>query len=123
VESLDLAGERYDHILILRSYNHLEDPASVIRQLVAALRPGGSLLVVDNVAFALVRSLEQTRRGEQGRGAFEHYHNHSADEAHSLIQLDELDLSHSSEVAPSTSNQWFLHYEKAVAAPRVEAAR
>ena len=112
IETLKLAPESYDHILMLRSYNHIRDLQSVFEHLVAALRPGGSLIVADNVAFALVRTTQQAERGESSEAAFEHYRNHSASDAAQLISATGVQLSQKLNVTHATSNQWLLCYSK-----------
>lgn len=110
----DLAGEnaRFDHVLVLRSYNHLPDPEADLRIAVRLLSPGGTLLVVDNVAFGLVRSREHARRAEQGPGVFEHFRNDSSLEAARLLGKFTLSLVEERDVGPTTSNQWLLCYQK-----------
>jgi MoaA/NifB/PqqE/SkfB family radical SAM enzyme len=112
IEDLSLEPDSYDHIILLRSYNHVRDVGAVFEKLTQALRPGGSLLVVDNVAFGLVRSGGQARQAETSTAEFEHYHNHSASEASELIANDALQLHRIIDVGPSMSNQWVLVYEK-----------
>lgn len=110
----DLAGgsDRFDHILVLRSYNHLPDPDADMDIAVQLLAPGGTLLVVDNVAFGLVRTREHVRRAESGPAVFEHFRNDSSLEAARLFAGRPLSLLRRHEVGPATSNQWLLHYEK-----------
>ena len=112
VEDLVLENESYDHILILRSYNHFESPDQVIERLSLALKPGGKLLVVDNVAFGLVRTKRQANRAEQGPSEFEHFRNHSGREARALIRGAELNLNQAVDIERDGSNQWLLHFEK-----------
>jgi MoaA/NifB/PqqE/SkfB family radical SAM enzyme/SAM-dependent methyltransferase len=112
VEDLVLENESYDHILILRSYNHFEAPDEVIERLSWALKPGGKLLVVDNVAFGLVRTKHQAHRGERGPSAFEHFRNHSGKDARALIRVARLNLKQSVDIERDGSNQWLLHFEK-----------
>lgn len=112
-EDLDTAleaDERFDHVLLLRSWNHLRDPDAVLAAIARRVRSGGTVLVVDNVAFGLVRAREQAARAERGRGEFEHYRNDDASLAHGRFaplgwsQLERCD------VGPDTSNQWLLRY-------------
>ena len=100
----------FDHVLVLRSWNHLVDPRGALVQLRAALRPGGSLLVVDNEAFGLARSQGQTRKGEHSTAAFEHFRNQSAAEALWLFQGTGLELQERVDCGPETSNQWLLRF-------------
>ncbi len=115
-ESLDLPPASLDHALLLRSYNHLADPAPVLAALARALRPGGSLLVVDNVAFGLVRSSEHAARAESGPATHEHHRNDDDVAAHRLTSGLPLTLRERHAVGPDTSNQWMLRYER-VATP------
>ncbi len=104
--------ESFDHVLVLRSYNHLPDPREAMMRAVQLLRPGGRLLVADNVAFGLVRSKEHASRAEGGPGAFEHYRNDSSVEAHAVCDALPLRLEERRDVGPETSNQWLLQYRK-----------
>lgn len=113
IESVALEPESFDHVLVLRSYNHLPDPQAVLTRLSTALRPGGSMLVVDNVPFAMVRTREQARRAETSDAGFEHHHNHGAEDALRLLRGTPLHLISSRPVRPETSNQWALLLERA----------
>lgn len=101
-----------DSILLLRSYNHLNAPRVALPRLVEALRPGGSLLIVDNVAFGLVRSRAHAASAERGPGELEHRRNASAEGAHHVVSPLSLKLIERRDVGPNTSNQWLLRYEK-----------
>jgi len=113
---LDLGVRRFDHITILRSWNHLPDPTADLTSLLPRLRPGGSLLVVDNVAFGLARTPAQTHRGERSAARWEHHNSDDATAAHARITAAatacdvSLTLSDRRDVGPGTSNQWLLHY-------------
>ena len=116
VEQCELPPHTYDHVLMLQSYNHLEDPSDAIRRLVTALKPGGTLLIADNVAFGLVRTQEQVSRAENGPAQFEHYRNHNADQARESANGLGLELLAENSVGPTTSNQWYLHYRRPTSA-------
>jgi MoaA/NifB/PqqE/SkfB family radical SAM enzyme/SAM-dependent methyltransferase len=109
-EDLELAPGSVDHVLLLRSYNHLERPESVLPRLAAALKPGGTLLIADNVAFGLLRTPRQSKRAEGGPSRFEHYRNDSAEEAARHLEGTDLELLERHDVSPETSNQWMLYY-------------
>jgi SAM-dependent methyltransferase len=105
----------FDHVLFLRSYNHLADPARALAAAVARLRPGGSLVLVDNVAFGLVRGAAHAARAEAAPGnQLEHYRNDGAAEADAIVRAASLSrplrLVERRDVGPETSNQWLLHY-------------
>ena len=104
--------ERFDHVLVLRSWNHLPDAERAAMRLAGALRPGGVLTVVDNVAFGLARMPAQVRRARAGSSAFEHYRNDDADAAHRALGAAGLELVERFDVGPGTSNQWLLRYRK-----------
>ncbi len=104
--------ERFDHVLILRSFNHLEGPTSAVAALLQALRPGGTLTVVDNVAFGLVRLGIQARRAESSQAEHEHYQNADLTGAWELLKGLPLRVLEAHEVGPRSSNQWLLRMER-----------
>jgi SAM-dependent methyltransferase len=108
-EALALSPGSLDHALLLRSYNHLTAPGEVIAALVRALRPGGSLLVADNVAFGLLREPDHAARAERGPAEFEHYRNHGASEAAELLAELPVHIVARTDTGPRTSDQWLLH--------------
>lgn len=102
-----------DHVLVLRSYNHLADPEAALDRAIAVLRPGGTLLVADNVAFGLVRGKDHARRAEAApQNRFEHHRNDGAEEAAARLAGRPLRLVERRDVGPETSNQWLLRYER-----------
>jgi ubiquinone/menaquinone biosynthesis C-methylase UbiE len=106
----------FDHVLFLRSYNHLADPARALAGVLALLRPGGSLLLVDNVAFGLVRAAAHAARAEAApENQLEHYRNDGAAEADAvakaLVLPRAMRLVERRDVGPDTSNQWLLRYQ------------
>lgn len=113
-----IAAEAYvpdaplDHVLILRSWNHLRNPVQVLETFAEVLRPGGTLTVVDNVAFGLVRGRAHARAAERSPARFEHLRNDGAAEAHARITrvLPGFSLVERHDVSPATSNQWLLRY-------------
>ncbi|AKT41800.1 uncharacterized protein CMC5_060110 [Chondromyces crocatus] len=111
----DDLGE-FDHVLVLRSWNHLIDPGGVLDRVLERLRPGGTLMVVDNVAFGLVRSRVHAARAEAAPvNRFEHYRNDGADEAARRLAGRPLTLLSRRAVGPETSNQWMLCYQRIAA--------
>jgi SAM-dependent methyltransferase len=117
-ESIDERAA-YDHVLVLRSWNHLRDPERAVDALLAALRPGGTLTVVDNVAFGLLRSGAHAARAQEGSATFEHYRNDDAEKAHARIARRGFELVGRHDVGPTTSDQWMLRY----CAPRGASVR
>jgi MoaA/NifB/PqqE/SkfB family radical SAM enzyme/SAM-dependent methyltransferase len=125
-ETLPLDGARFDHVLVLRSWNHLADPAGAAARLVDALRPGGTLTVVDNVAFGLARTRGHARRAERSDAAIEHRRNDGGAEALALLAeagvARRLTVLERRDVGPGTSNQWLLRFSRR-APLRYELAR
>ncbi len=121
-ETVELAPASFDHVLLLRSWNHLADPAAALARLLPALRPGGTILVVDNVAFGLARTRAHARRSEGSRAVFEHHRNDDAAAAASRVArvaeaLDiPLHVRARRDVDAGTSNQWWIAWERANAA-------
>ncbi len=104
----------YDHALVLRSYNHLSDPRRALATLCAALRPGGTLFVCDNVPFGLVRTPEQIARARAATGlSFEHARNDGLTDAVAALAGLPLRVVASGDVTPGRSNQWWLRAERA----------
>jgi SAM-dependent methyltransferase len=113
-EELELGERSFDHLLILRSWNHLRDPSSVLARLIPRIRPGGTLTIVDNVAFGLARTRAQTRRGERSRSGLEHFRNDTLADAAEVVApfvgVHGMQEIVREEVRPTTSNQWLLRY-------------
>jgi SAM-dependent methyltransferase len=111
---LPLADHSADAAMLLRSWNHLRDPAQALDQLARVLRPGGRLLLVDNVVFGLVRDRQQLERAHAlplHQTPFEHFRNHDAPEAWALLQSHwgaAVRLLELHAVVPGSSNQWLL---------------
>jgi MoaA/NifB/PqqE/SkfB family radical SAM enzyme/SAM-dependent methyltransferase len=109
-EGLAQRETRFDHVLVLRSWNHLREPRRALEGIVRALRPGGTLTIVDNVAFGLARTKPHANRAEASAAAFEHYRNDGAADAHRIVAPLGLELLERHEVSPASSNQWLLRY-------------
>ncbi len=104
----------FDHVLVLRSWNHLAEPENVVRAIERALRPGGTLVVVDDVAFALARTRLKTRRAERSTATFEHYRNDTASDAARVIEREtSLSPVERRDVGVGTSTLWLLRYARA----------
>ncbi len=108
-EALPALGT-FDHALVLRSWNHLSDPPRALDLLLGCLRPGGSLLIVDNEAFGLARSTAQSRQGERSKAAFEHFRNDGAGEAMRYFVGRPFSLLERFDCSPASSNQWLLRF-------------
>jgi SAM-dependent methyltransferase len=96
----------WDHILVLRSWNHLREPERVARALAGLLRPGGSLLVVDNTAFGLARTAAQADRGEGSPAQLEHWRNDRAADAARVLAQAGWRVVEARETVRDSCNQW-----------------
>jgi MoaA/NifB/PqqE/SkfB family radical SAM enzyme/SAM-dependent methyltransferase len=117
-ETVVLDPDSFDHVLVLRSWNHLAEPAAALARLLPALRPGGTLTIVDNVAFGLARTRAHAARSERSQAVFEHHRNDDA--AAASLQVERaaaslavrLRLHARRDVGPDTSNQWWVAWER-----------
>lgn len=109
-ESLDdVLGDRaFDHVMMLRSWNHLREPERVLTGLLGRMRPGATVTIVDDVAFGLARSDAQTRRAESSAAKLEHVRNHGAREAAALVDRCGLKVIETRDVGPKTSTLWMV---------------
>jgi MoaA/NifB/PqqE/SkfB family radical SAM enzyme/SAM-dependent methyltransferase len=123
-EALD-DDARYDHALVLRSWNHLADARGVAARLVRAVRPGGTVTVVDNVAFGLARTAAQAARAERSPARFEHYRNDDAADAIAAFTSTSasasaptsdvappVELVERHDIGPGSSNQWLVRFRR-----------
>ena len=112
----DLGPATYDHLTILRSWNHLATPLADLTALLPRLRPNATITIVDNLAFGLARTAAQTRRGESSPAGWEHHRLDGPDEAHTIVTTAAtalglaLTLETRRDITPGTSNQWLLRY-------------
>ncbi len=117
IESAALKKERFDWILVLRSYNHFHSLPRAFDAFEKALKPGGKLLVVDNTAWGVVYDEDKwsSIRGQKGKKHFEHYRNHDSEQALAsiiAINSDSLRLLQHHPVSKHGANQWWLLFEK-----------
>ena len=103
---------RFDHLLALGSWNHLPDPAQSAARWTAWLRPGGTLLVADDVPFGLARTEAQRARAEGSATPLEHRRNDEARDADALLRPLGLELCEQHDVGPGTCSRWLLRYRK-----------
>jgi MoaA/NifB/PqqE/SkfB family radical SAM enzyme/SAM-dependent methyltransferase len=106
---------QWDAVLLINSLNHLAEPQTLLATLAVALRPGGTLLVADDVPFGLVRTVAQARRAEEGPARFEHLRNHTAADAARLLSRVPLTITFINDADRRTSNQWLIGCIKAAA--------
>jgi MoaA/NifB/PqqE/SkfB family radical SAM enzyme/SAM-dependent methyltransferase len=111
-EDFSMPSASFDHVLLLRSWNHLRDPLRVIEAAERALRPRGTLTIADDVVFALARGNRSTAKAERST-RFEHLRADSAADAMRRLEGRGLRLVERRDAGPATSTTWLLRYERA----------
>ncbi len=113
-EDFESAPNVYDHVLLLRSYNHFRDPVYVVRRIVDLLKPGGTLYIFENGIFAnLKKDVAEDPPANPREPVYEHFRNHYSEDALRLIRsVHDFKTVHHSPVTPDTANQWFLVLKK-----------
>jgi SAM-dependent methyltransferase len=114
LEDGEFGRGEFDWVLVLRSHNHLADLWTAYVRILAALRWGGRLLVVDNVSFGLVRPTvtEAAIKALPPGEGIEHLRDHDQHDAASFLQRFPLVEVERQAVGPTTANQWLLLYQK-----------
>ncbi|MEW5946060.1 MAG: radical SAM protein [bacterium] len=111
MESFVWDGRPFDHVLVLRSFNHFEDPDAVFSKITKMLRHGGRLLIVENSVYIILK--EGGDAGKPGAERFEHFRNMFSDEA--LMFLNAVHPFRTAlhiPITPEGPNQWMLLLEK-----------
>ena len=98
----------FDHVVVLRSYQHFERVPDALGRLFAALRPGGSLFVVDDAPFGLLRTPAQIARAQRGTARLEHRRRDVARDAVPKIEAAGFVVDEVREVGPRTSTLWWV---------------
>ena len=111
-ETLPLRDRSVDVVMVLRAWNHIAAPAAMLAEAKRVLRADGELILVDNVAFGLLRSAASAARAHAisvDVTPFEHFRNDDA--AAAIRWLDRsagFRVVERQDVAPGTGNQWFV---------------
>jgi len=105
LERLDPGDRRFDAAVLLRSWNHLVSLPEALGSLRRALRPGGRLVVVDNVRFGY--HLPAGLAPEQG-GAYEHHRNHDLPDAEAVLIASGFRVCERAPIVAGGDNQWML---------------
>jgi MoaA/NifB/PqqE/SkfB family radical SAM enzyme/SAM-dependent methyltransferase len=100
--------QAFDVVLVLHAWNHLARPPDVAARLARALRPGGVLLVADDVAFGLARSVPQARAARSAPLALEHHRLDDDVACAAVLRAAGLTIVGTIPVGPATSNQWIV---------------
>lgn len=116
----DFRGEpaSYDHILCLRSLNHVFDVDEALARMAELLKPGGQLLIVEGTPFALLRRPEQVAAADSApRAGHQHFRNLASDEVVPFARRRALRVVEHHPAGLQTTNQWILLLGRPTAAP------
>jgi MoaA/NifB/PqqE/SkfB family radical SAM enzyme/SAM-dependent methyltransferase len=102
----------FDHVLVLRSWNHLVDASDVARRILRALRPGGRLFVVDDVPFGLVRTPAQRERAHRGPARLEHARLDTSVDCERTLTRAGFAIEHVRPASAATSTLWMISAAK-----------
>ncbi len=99
----------YDHVLCLRSLNHVRDLDQALSRMSALLKPGGTLLIVETTPFAMLRRAEQITAADRApRAGHQHFRNVASDDVLPLVARHSLEVVEHQPARLETSNEWIL---------------
>src|SRR5205814_3355503 len=107
----DFWGEpaSYDHILCLRSLNHVADVDEALARMAGLLKPRGSLLLVECTPFAMLRQREQVTAADRApRAGHQHFRNVTSEEVLPYARRRALQVLHHHPASLQTTNEWIL---------------
>ncbi|MGH7790391.1 MAG: methyltransferase domain-containing protein, partial [Candidatus Binatia bacterium] len=109
IEEFEGVPASCDHILSLRSLNHVRDLDLALARMAALLRPGGQLLLVETTPFAMLRRAAQVAAADHApRAGHQHFRNVTSEEILPLAARHGLRVVHHHPVGLDTTNQWLL---------------
>ena len=113
VESFHDEPASYDHILCLRSLNHVFDVDEALARMTALLKPGGRLLIVETAPFAMLRRPEQVAAADQApRAGHQHFRNVTSAEVLPFVRRRSLRIVEHQPAGLQTTNEWILLLER-----------
>jgi SAM-dependent methyltransferase len=107
----DFRGEpaSYDHILCLRSLNHVVDLDEALARMAALLKPRGQLLIVETTPFAMLRRADQVAAADRAaRAGHQHFRNLTSEEVLPLARRRSLRMLEHHPASLQTTNEWIL---------------
>ena len=112
IETLRCQEGSMDHVLALRTVNHVEDLPRALEVMTRALRPGGELLLSDMTVYGLLRTPGQVALADADGHHQEHHRNLDAEGVLGLLGHLPLELIERRPVTRETSNEWFLRLRR-----------
>jgi 2-polyprenyl-3-methyl-5-hydroxy-6-metoxy-1,4-benzoquinol methylase len=107
----DFRGEpaSFDHILCLRSLNHVVDVDEALGRMAELLKPGGSLLLVECTPFAMLRASEQVAAADCApRAGHQHLRNMASGDVLPFARRRSLQVLQHYPATLPTTNEWIL---------------
>lgn len=104
----------YDHIVCLRSLNHVFDVDAALARMTLLLKPGGRLLIVETTPFAMLRRAEQVAAADQApRAGHQHFRNVTSEDVLPLARRRGLHVLEHQPASLAGSNEWILFLQRA----------
>lgn len=114
IEELRGRPASYDHLLSLRSLNHVRDLDEALARMADLLRPGGSLLLIECIPFAMLRDPAQVAAADRApRAGHQHFRNVASEQVVPLARRRSLLVRQHLPASRATTNQWILLLERA----------
>jgi SAM-dependent methyltransferase len=114
IEDFGAAPATYDHILCLRSLNHVADLDEALARMARYLKPGGSLLIVETTPFAMLRTADQVAAADCApRAGHQHFRNVASEEVLPYARRRGLQVLEHHPASFASSNEWILLLERA----------
>jgi len=109
IEDLRGAPASYQHLLCLRSLNHVFDLDEAFARMAWLLEPGGSLLLIETTPFAMLRRAEQVAAADRApRAGHQHFRNVSSQEVLPHARRRGLRVVEHQPADLAGTNQWIL---------------
>jgi len=102
-----------DHILCLRSLNHVVDIDEAMARMATLLKPGGTLLAVETTPFAMLRRPQQVAAADQApRAGHQHLRNVTSEEVLPFARRRSLEVVEHHPASRQGTNEWILLLRK-----------
>jgi MoaA/NifB/PqqE/SkfB family radical SAM enzyme len=113
IEHFEGEPASYDHVLCLRSLNHVTDVDEALSRMARLLEPAGSLLLVECTPFAMLREAAQVAAADRApRAGHQHFRNMASEEVLPLLGRHRLRVVEHHPASRESSNQWILLLRK-----------
>src|SRR5262249_18518849 len=106
IEDFQGRAASYDHIMSLRSLNHVVDLDEALARMAWLLKPGGSLLLVECTPCAMLRRAEQVAAADRApRAGHQHLRNVASEEVLPFARRHGLRVLHHHRATLKTTNE------------------